>query len=113
MAGGTDGEAGACGILASRPAHWQAGRTMPLSEKDKEILDFEQSWWTRPEKKAAAIRRRFGISPTQYYRQLGELIDDGTALADFPLLVRRLRRRRLERRRGRYESTPERQNPGR
>jgi len=86
---------------------------MALTDRDREILDFEQSWWTRPEKKAVAIRQRFGISPTQYYRQLGELLDDGGALESFPLLVRRLRRRRTERRRGRYESTPERQNPGR
>ncbi|HVC70076.1 MAG TPA: DUF3263 domain-containing protein [Acidimicrobiales bacterium] len=87
---------------------------MALNDRDRQILDFEQSWWTRPEKKATAIRSRFGISPTQYYRQLAELTDSGVALEDFPLLVRRLRRRRMERRRGRYEgSTPERQHPRR
>jgi hypothetical protein len=86
---------------------------MALNDRDREILEFEQSWWTRPEKKAVAIRTRIGISPAQYYRQLGELVDNGTALEHFPLLVRRLRRRRLERRRGRYETTPERQHPRR
>jgi hypothetical protein len=86
---------------------------MALNDRDLEILDFEQSWWTRPEKKAVAIRTRIGISPAQYYRQLGELVDNGTALEHFPLLVRRLRRRRLERRRGRYETTPEQQHPRR
>ena len=101
------------GILASRLAHWQAGPTMALDERDMQILDFEQSWWTRPEKKSVAIRTRIGISPAHYYRQLGELVDSGPALEHFPLLVRRLRRRRLERRRGRYESTPEPQHPRR
>jgi hypothetical protein len=100
-------------ILASRLAHWQAGRTMALNDRDLQILDFEQSWWTRPEKKATAIRTRFGISPTQYYRQLDLLVDSAPALERFPLLVRRLRRRRLERRRGRYETTPEQQHPRR
>jgi hypothetical protein len=86
---------------------------MPLTDRDRQILDFEQSWWTRPEKKAVAIRRHFGISPTKYYRQLGDLVDSGPALEHFPLLVRRLRRRRVERRRGRYEGAAEQQNPRR
>jgi hypothetical protein len=110
---GHGGEWPARGILASRLAHWQAGRTMVLNDRERQILDFEESWWTRPEKKSVAIRKRIGISPAQYYRQLGELVDSGTALEHFPLLVRRLRRRRLERRRGRYETTPERQHPQR
>jgi len=47
-------------ILASRLARWQAGRTMPLNDRDIQILDFEQSWWTRPEKKGVAIRTASG-----------------------------------------------------
>jgi hypothetical protein len=87
---------------------------MALNKRDQQILEFEQSWWTRPEKKAAAIRSHFGISPTHYYRQLAELTDSDTALEHFPLLVRRLRRRRMERRRGRYEgNAPEQQHPRR
>jgi len=86
---------------------------MALNDRDIQILDFEQSWWTRPEKKGVAIRNHIGISPAQYYRHLGELVDDGHALERFPLLVRRLRRRRIERRRGRYETTPEQQHPRR
>ena len=86
---------------------------MALNDRDRQILEFEQSWWTRPEKKAAAIRTLMGISPTQYYRQLGEIVDSGTALEHFPLLVRRLRRQRAERRRGRYEGAAEQQHPRR
>ena len=86
---------------------------MALSDREQQILDFEESWWTRPEKKAVAIRTQMGISPTQYYRQLGDLVDSAPALEDFPLLVRRLRKRRIERRRGRYEGVVEQQHPHR
>ncbi|MGH9019313.1 MAG: DUF3263 domain-containing protein [Acidimicrobiales bacterium] len=86
---------------------------MALNDWDRQILEFEESWWTRPEKKSVAIRNAFGISPTAYYRQLDGLADSGTALEDFPLLVRRLRRRRTERRRGRYEGAAEQQHPRR
>jgi hypothetical protein len=86
---------------------------MALNDRDRQILEFEQSWWTRPEKKSVAIRTQMGISPTQYYRQLGEIVDSGVALEHFPLLVRRLRRRRTERRRGRYEGAAEQQHPRR
>jgi hypothetical protein len=82
---------------------------MALNDRDRQILEFEQSWWTRPEKKSVAIRTRMGISPTQYYRQLGEIVDSGIALEHFPLLVRR----RTERRRGRYEGAAEQQHPRR
>ena len=43
---------------------------MALSERDRAILDFERTWWTEPGPKDAAIRTRFGVSPTRYYRLL-------------------------------------------
>jgi hypothetical protein len=86
---------------------------MALNDRDRQILEFEESWWTRPEKKAAAIRSRFGISPTNYYKQLAALVDSDAALEHSPLLVRRLRRRRSERRRERYEGVAEPQHPRR
>jgi hypothetical protein len=78
---------------------------MGLTDQDRQILDFEESWWTRPEAKASGIRKRLGMSPTGYYRRLAELVDTGEALDHAPLVVRRLRRRRLDQRRGRFEST--------
>jgi hypothetical protein len=63
---------------------------MALTDRDLEILDFEESWWTRPGAKASGIRQRLGMSPTGYYRRLAELVDTGEALDHFPLVVRRL-----------------------
>ena len=86
---------------------------MGLTDQDREILEFEESWWTRPGAKATAIRERLGMSPTRYYRRLAELVDAGEALEHAPLVVRRLRRRRRDLRRGRFESTAEPQHPRR
>lgn len=76
---------------------------MPLSERDQQILDFERVWWTEPGPKDAAIKRRFGLSSGRYYRLLGDLIELGDAVAYDPLVVRRLRRLRDQRRRARFE----------
>jgi hypothetical protein len=78
---------------------------MALTDRDREILDFEESWWTRPGAKASGIRQRLGMSPTGYYRRLAELAETGEALDLFPLVTRRLRRRRRDQRRGRFETT--------
>jgi hypothetical protein len=86
---------------------------MGLTEQDREILDFEESWWTRADAKAVAIRERLGMSPTSYYRRLAELVESAAALQHAPLVVRRLRRRQRDQRRGRFESTAEPQNPRR
>ena len=86
---------------------------MALTDLDREILDFEESWWTRPEAKADGIRERLGMSPTRYYRRLSELVDVGEAMDHSPLVVRRVRRRRRDLRRGRFESTAEPKHPSR
>ena len=78
---------------------------MGLTDQDRQILEFEESWWIRPEAKASGIRHRLGMSPTGYYRRLAELVDTDDALEQAPLVVRRLRRRRLDQRRGRFETT--------
>jgi hypothetical protein len=74
---------------------------MGLTEQDRRILDFEESWWTGPGAKASGIR----MSPTGYYRRLAELVDTDEAQEHAPLVVRRLRRRRSMQRRGRFETT--------
>ena len=75
-----------------------------LSLRDAEILDFERTWWRSPGAKEQTIRERFDMSPTRYYQVLNALIDDPSALASDPLLVKRLRRLRDERRRNRSAS---------
>ena len=84
---------------------------MALSERDRAILDFERTWWTEPGPKDAAIRARFGVSPTRYYRLLNEVLESAEAMAYDPLVVLRLRRLRDRRRRARFEGRPAGERP--
>ena len=76
---------------------------MALTDRDRAILDFERGWWLLPSSKGDAIRDRLDLSPTRYYQLLSRLIDDPAAQAHDPLVVRRLRRSRAQRRRARVE----------
>jgi len=76
---------------------------MELTELDRAILDVELTWWTETGPKEALIRARTGLSATRYYQRLSELIDRPEAMEHDPLLVRRLRRGRDQRRRARFE----------
>lgn len=76
---------------------------MPLTDREMAILDFERTWWTQPGSKEAAIRQCFDLSGSRYRSMLNGLLDSEDALAYDPLVVRRLRRRRDDRRRSRYE----------
>jgi hypothetical protein len=86
---------------------------MPLTERDRAILDFERGWWAEAGPKDTAIRERFELSGTRYYQLLNELLDDDDAYDYDPLLVRRLRRLRDRRRRARIEGRPMSQLDGR
>jgi Protein of unknown function (DUF3263) len=86
---------------------------MPLTDRDRAILDFERVWWSEPGPKAAAIQTRFGLSPARYYQVLGALVGSAEADAYDPLVVRRLRKLRTERRRARIEGGPAAQRRGR
>ena len=79
---------------------------MPLSARERAILDFERAWWSLPGPKDRAIRERLELSPTRYYQVLAGLIESGEALDYDPLVVRRLRRLREHRRRARWEGRP-------
>ena len=70
-----------------------------LSELDKRILAFEQSWWQFPGAKEREILEVFGMPVTRYYQLLNELIDRPEALAFDPVLVKRLRAQRARRQR--------------
>ena len=68
-----------------------------LDATARRTLDLEASWWRYAGTKNAAIRVLFGEDPPAYYRRLGRLIDDPSALDHAPVLVRRLRRQRARR----------------
>lgn len=76
---------------------------MELSARDRAILDFERCWWMASGAKEAAIRERFEFSADRYRRLLSSIIDSPAALAYDPLVVKRLRRAREQRRRARFE----------
>ncbi len=77
---------------------------MALSEREIAMLDFERGGWLEEggEPKHVALRRCLDVSATTFRAGLDRLIDSPDALAYDPLLVRRLRRARDERRRARF-----------
>lgn len=79
-----------------------------LCEREREVLAFERHWWRYAGAKEQAIRDRFDLSATRYYQLLNALIDKPAALVADPMLVRRLRRLRAQRRRSRAVGLPRR-----
>ena len=77
---------------------------MALTQRDRDILDFERSWWTATAPNDVQIRERFELSATRYHQLLVEMLDTEEAMAYDPLVVRRLQRQRDRRRRSRLES---------
>ena len=88
-------------VLASSPEPEGAASSGELSARDAEILAFERQWWKFAGAKEQAIRDQFQMSATRYYQVLNALIDKPEALAQDPLLVKRLRRLRSTRQRNR------------
>ncbi|GAA4673681.1 hypothetical protein GCM10023226_08430 [Nocardioides nanhaiensis] len=86
---------------AQRDTSAQPQEAAGLSERDREILEFERQWWKYAGAKESAVRDQFDMSSTRYYQVLNALIDRPEALAADPLLVRRLRRLRSQRQRQR------------
>ncbi|MFM8204860.1 MAG: DUF3263 domain-containing protein [Actinomycetales bacterium] len=69
-------------------------RALQSSDLDLRLLDFEREWWRHAGSKEAGVKEKFGISLSEYYERLNNLIDSDEALAIQPLLVKRLRRLR-------------------
>lgn len=88
-------------MVFASPHSEPAGATQDgkLSERDAEILAFERQWWKFAGAKEQAVRDKFQMSATRYYQVLNALIDKPEALAQDPLLVKRLRRLRAARQR--------------
>ena len=79
----------------------ETGETPALTEREQQILAFEQKWWKHAGSKEQAIRDSFGLSSTRYYQLLNGLLDNPAALEHDPVLVGRLRRLRSTRARTR------------
>ncbi len=87
--------------MGAAPRAQHSAETTSLSERDREILDFEHQWWKYAGSKEQAVRDLFDLSPTRYYQILNQLIDSEDALAHDPMLIKRLRRQRARRQRTR------------
>lgn len=72
-----------------------------LTEREEQMLALERQWWKYAGAKEQAIRELFDLSATHYYQVLNALIDTEAALAQDPMLVKRLRRLRLSRQQAR------------
>lgn len=75
--------------------------SVPLTDRDREILAFERQWWKYAGSKEQAIKELFDMSSTRYYQVLNGLINNPAALAEDPMLIKRLRRLRDQRQRTR------------
>jgi Protein of unknown function (DUF3263) len=83
-----------------------AGQTGPvdateseLTDRQRDVLDFERTWWQFDESRDALIRARFGCRPDEYDAELDQVLEHPGAMRHDPLVVRRFQRRRLRRRR--------------
>lgn len=72
-----------------------------MTDTDRAILSFESEWWHHAGTKERLIQQRFGMSAVRYYQRLNRLLDRPEALAEQPVLVKRLLRQRAERERRR------------
>ncbi len=84
-------------------------RGMELTERDREILEFERSWWTVDVPKDQQIQEKFQLSITRYHQILIELLDMPAAAIYDPLVIRRLQRQRDRRRQARLDTVSEEQ----
>ena len=84
----------------------------PLSERDRDILEFERRWWQHAGAKEAAIRSEFSLTAARYYQVLNALIDLPGALRHDPMLVKRLQRAREARTQARAARAFTRSGPG-
>ncbi|GAA4968738.1 DUF3263 domain-containing protein [Kineococcus glutinatus] len=92
---------GDAAVGAAAGGHGAEREAAALSARDVRILEFERQWWTYPGAKDQAVRELFDLTPTRYYQVLNALIDTPEALAQDPVLVKRLRRMRSTRQRAR------------
>jgi hypothetical protein len=74
-----------------------------LTPRQRDMLDFERTWWQSDEPREELIRARFGCSADEYYSELNQVLELPGAMAHDPLVVRRFHRRRVRRRRSLIE----------
>lgn len=64
----------------------------PLTDLERELLDFAALTWRSAGRREQAIRTRFDVSGTRYAQLVRGLLERPEALAYAPVTVRRLQR---------------------
>jgi Protein of unknown function (DUF3263) len=67
---------------------------MPLSDRDRFILELERAYQGRTDEKHVVVFATYGWLPLRYRQVLNAIIDDPAAIVYDPELVYRLRRLR-------------------
>lgn len=75
--------------------------SQPLTDRDRQVLDFAGLTWRHDGARDMAIRDEFDTSAHLYMQELNRLLDEPAALAYAPVTVNRLRRVRDDKRRAR------------
>ncbi|WP_025272815.1 DUF3263 domain-containing protein [Haloglycomyces albus] len=73
--------------------------TASLTDRQRDILDFEARWWQESGNKIQAIVDDLGMKPEAYFQALAQLVDSPAAEKHRPEVVRALRAARDRRRR--------------
>lgn len=76
---------------------------MALTALQKQLIDFEGSWWTFDQTKDQAVADKFALTMAEYVEQLQDAIEQDGAVQYNELVVRRLLRLRHRRSRQRFE----------
>jgi hypothetical protein len=72
---------------------------MALCERERVVLEIERGWWLEGQSKTEIVRSRLSVSLSRYNQILGELVNRQDAEQYDPLVVRRTRRAKQDRRR--------------
>jgi hypothetical protein len=83
-----------------------------LTDRQRDMLDFERTWWQLDEPRDDLIMARFGCTADEYYTELNAVLELPGAMAHDPLVVRRFQRRRVRRRRALHDAQPRRREGG-
>lgn len=93
-----DGSSGYDARSVPEPRRSAPADSSSLTQAQRRLLDFEARSWPLEGAKAQAIAEEFDWTVNQYYFQLSKLVNVPAAAAYQPVVVRRLRHARDERR---------------
>lgn len=64
-----------------------------LADRDRELLEFEDTWTGSSMRKLDQVRRRFDLAGARYFQKILRLCEQVDVEREFPQLVRRIQSR--------------------